>query len=57
MPEQSLSFFGIKSEDTVYVLNFQPQNSFVTHLAYIEDKQKQGALKIKKIPSQVQPLG
>ena len=46
MPDQSLSSFGIKSGDTVFVINFQNNNSFVTHLNHLHERHKSGALKV-----------
>lgn len=39
----------------MHVLNFQAQNSYVTHLNYLHEQHKKGILKVKKLPSQVQP--
>lgn len=39
----------------MHVLNFQAQNSYVTHLNYLHEQHKKGILKVKKPPTQVQP--
>ena len=50
-----LTQFGVKPGDTVHVLNFQAQNNYVTHLHHLREQHKKGILKVKKLPSQVQP--
>ena len=50
-----LTYFGVKSGDTLHVLNFQAQNAYVTHLNYLQEQHKKGIMKVKKLPSQVQP--
>ena len=47
MPDASLSQFGIKSGDRVFVLNFQPNNAYVTHLNNLHERHKSGALKVR----------
>jgi len=54
-PDQCLSAYGIKSGDTIYVLNFQNQNSYVTHLNHLQEQHKRGILSVRKLPSQIQP--
>lgn len=52
-PDLSLSAYGIKNGDTLYVLNFQNQNNYVSHLSNLMEQHKKGVIKLKKVQSLV----
>ena len=49
----SLSSFGIRSGDTIYVLNSQNKNPVEAHITHLNKWYGKGVIRVQPLPSQI----